>query len=247
MGNVESCCAYGASPRPDRTPKLKPGGAYRGPSNRANGYYPQQLRNEFDGVSPDPSGISDRGFNNRGPTRSDESVGNLQHISEREPDDWEEDPSLHPTRETLFMEKTKKSIQSEFAKKYTSFGNRVNFAIIFTDGLVRKRSQMQLASSRSTGELRVIKKSSSCSTIYIDDSTVSQPNLKNTIKVVSLAIYYHIKNRTSNQVLEIFDEKLHPLTVSFPPPYLTIRTYRTKPRKTSNQPVTKIPSNCLMI
>jgi len=190
MGNVESCCAYGATPRPDRTPKLKPGGAYRGPSNRANGYYPQQLRNEFDGVSPDPSG-SDRGFNNRGPTRSDESVGNLQHISEREPDDWEEDPSLHPTRETLFMEKTKKSIQN---------------------GLVRKRSQMQLAGSRSTGELRVIKKSSSCSTIYMDDSTVSQPNLKNTIKVVSLAIYYHIKNRTSNQVLEIFDEKLHPLT-----------------------------------
>ena len=72
---------------------------------------------------------------------------------------------------------------------------------------------MQLAGSRSTGELRVIKKSSSCSTIYIDDSTVSQPNLKNTIKVVSLAIYYHIKNRTSNQVLDIFDEKQHPLTV----------------------------------
>ena len=84
------------------------------------------------------------------------------------------------------------------------------------DGLVRKRSQMQLAGSRSTGELRVIKKSSSCSTIYMDDSTVSQPNLKNTIKVVSLAIYYHIKNRTSNQVLEIFDEKLHPLTVRDP-------------------------------
>ena len=35
-------------------------------------------------------------------------------ISEREPDDWEQDPSLHPTRETLFMEKTKKSIQSKF-------------------------------------------------------------------------------------------------------------------------------------
>jgi len=110
---------------------------------------------------------------------------------QKENHDWEQDPSLHPTRETLFMEKTKKSIQN---------------------GLVRKRSQMQLASSRSSGELRVIKKSSSCSTIYIDDSTVSQPNLKNTIKVVSLAIYYNIKNRTSNQVLDIFDEKLHPLT-----------------------------------
>ena len=96
------------------------------------------------------------------------------------------------------------------------FHNRKFFNILsplFPDGLVRKRSQMHLASSRSSGELRVIKKSSSCSTIYIDDSTVSQPNLKNTIKVVSLAIYYNIKNRTSNQVLDIFDEKTHPLTV----------------------------------
>lgn len=192
MGNVESCCAYGASPRSDRTPKLKPGGAYRGSNNRSNGHYAhQQLRNEYDGISPDPGGTN-RGFpGTSGPPRSEESCGNLQHISEREPDDWEQDPSLHPTRETLFMEKTKKSIQN---------------------GLVRKRSQMHLASSRSSGELRVIKKSSSCSTIYIDDSTVSQPNLKNTIKVVSLAIYYNIKNRTSNQVLDIFDEKTHPLT-----------------------------------
>ena len=42
MGNVESCCAYGASPRPDRTPKLKPGGAYRGSNNRSNGHYAHQ-------------------------------------------------------------------------------------------------------------------------------------------------------------------------------------------------------------
>ena len=42
------------------------------------------------------------------------SVGNLQHISEREPDDWEEDPSLHPTTETMFMEKSKQAIQSKF-------------------------------------------------------------------------------------------------------------------------------------
>lgn len=59
-----------------------------------------------------------------------------------------------------------------------------------------------------------MKKSSSCSTIYLDDSTVSQPNLKNTVKCVSLAIYYHIKNRTSARHIDIFDEKLHPLTVS---------------------------------
>lgn len=59
-----------------------------------------------------------------------------------------------------------------------------------------------------------LKKSSSCSTIYLDDSTVSQPNLKNTVKCVSLAIYYHIKNRTSARHIDIFDEKQHPLTVS---------------------------------
>lgn len=64
-------------------------------------------------------------------------------------------------------------------------------------------------------DFRSLKKSSSCSTIYLDDSTVSQPNLKNTVKCVALAIYYHIKNRTSERQIEIFDEKLHPLTVSF--------------------------------
>uniref|UniRef100_A0A8C4GQD6 Cyclin Y-like 1 n=1 Tax=Dicentrarchus labrax TaxID=13489 RepID=A0A8C4GQD6_DICLA len=52
----------------------------------------------------------------------------------------------------------------------------------------------------------------SCSTIFIDDNTVSQPNLKSTIKCVTLAIYYHIKNRDSDKSLDIFDEKLHPLS-----------------------------------
>jgi len=66
-------------------------------------------------------------------------------------------------------------------------------------------------------EARPLKKSSSCSTIYIDDSTVSHPNIKNTIKCVSLAIHYHIKNRgkreeVSIQVHDIFDEKEHPLS-----------------------------------
>ena len=43
---------------------------------------------------------------------------------------------------------------------------------------------------------------------------MSQPNLKNTIKCVSLAIYYHIKNRKASTVIDIFDENLHPLTVN---------------------------------
>jgi hypothetical protein len=81
--------------------------------------------------------------------------------------------------------------------------------------MVRKKSQMMLASSNSMGDFTTLKKASSCSTIYIDDSTVSQPNLKNTIKCVSLAIYYHIKNRNSDNIIDIFDERKQPLTVSF--------------------------------
>ena len=86
----------------------------------------------------------------------------------------------------MFMEKSKSAIQN---------------------GLSRKKSQMHLAGSQSIGDFTTLKKASSCSTIYIDDSTVSQPNLKNTIKCVSLAIYYHIKNRNSDTILDIFDER----------------------------------------
>uniref|UniRef100_A0A3Q3EFE4 Cyclin Y n=1 Tax=Labrus bergylta TaxID=56723 RepID=A0A3Q3EFE4_9LABR len=50
----------------------------------------------------------------------------------------------------------------------------------------------------------VRRKYSSCSTIFLDDSTVSQPNLKYTIK-------WEVDGR---MVLDIFDEKLHPLTKS---------------------------------
>ncbi|XP_071943206.1 cyclin-Y-like protein 1 [Antedon mediterranea] len=67
-----------------------------------------------------------------------------------------------------------------------------------------------------------LKRRSSCSTIYLDDSTVSQPNLKATIKCVALAIYYLIRNREGNRGLKIFDEKLHPLARdSLPEDYAT--------------------------
>lgn len=113
------------------------------------------------------------------------SSNNIQHISEREPDDGDiDDPSQDPIAGTIFMERSKASIEN---------------------GMTRKRSQHQIAENK-------LKKSSSCSTIYLDDSTVSQPNLKNTVKCVALAIYYHIENRTSERKLDIFDEKLHPLS-----------------------------------
>ncbi|EDS32355.1 cyclin fold protein 1 [Culex quinquefasciatus] len=132
------------------------------------------------------------------------STNNLQHISEREGDDGEHDPSVDPSAGTMFLERSKQSLEN---------------------GMTRKKSQHQIAASQgstgggggggggsSSAGPPVLKKSSSCSTIYLDDSTVSQPNLKNTVKCVSLAIYYHIKTRTSERRIDIFDEKLHPLT-----------------------------------
>jgi len=166
MGAKHSCCAY-SSPRAGSGRKSK---GRRGSRDR--------IEDRYEPRQPEQG-------------RREESVGNLQHISEREPDDWEVDPSLHPTTETMFMEKSKQSIRN---------------------GMVRKRSQMQLASTTSMGDFTTLKKASSCSTIFIDDSTVSQPNLKNTIKCVSLAIFYHIKNRNCDTVLDIFSERQHPLT-----------------------------------
>ncbi|XP_078100002.1 cyclin-Y-like protein 1 isoform X1 [Sander vitreus] len=112
----------------------------------------------------------------------------LQHISDRElPDELaqEANPSDHPRASTLFLNKSQTDVRE-------------------------KRKSNYLNHQMSPGLLT--KKYSSCSTIFIDDSTVSQPNLKSTIKCVALAIYYHIKNRDSNRSLDIFDEKKHPLT-----------------------------------
>lgn len=78
------------------------------------------------------------------------------------------------------------------------------------------RTMSMTADSRRRDDVfpagRLSRKFSSCSTIFIDDSTVSQPNLKCTIKCVALAIYYHIKNREGEKSLDIFDERLHALT-----------------------------------
>uniref|UniRef100_UPI0037E8F7D6 cyclin-Y-like protein 1 n=1 Tax=Semicossyphus pulcher TaxID=241346 RepID=UPI0037E8F7D6 len=112
----------------------------------------------------------------------------LQHISDRElPDELaqEANPSDHPRASTLFLNKSQTDVRE-------------------------KRKSNYMNHQMSPGLLT--KKYSSCSTIFIDDSTVSQPNLKSTIKCVALAIYYHIKNRDSNRSLEIFDEKKHPLS-----------------------------------
>ncbi|VDK45005.1 unnamed protein product [Gongylonema pulchrum] len=79
-----------------------------------------------------------------------------------------------------------------------------------------RRSFYVLDTQSLTTIILPLKKSNSCSTIFLDDSTISQPNLKNTIKCISLAVYYHIanrKNRGHERLMEIFEERLHPITV----------------------------------
>uniref|UniRef100_A0A673ZP30 Cyclin Y n=1 Tax=Salmo trutta TaxID=8032 RepID=A0A673ZP30_SALTR len=101
---------------------------------------------------------------------------NLQHISDRENMDdlnMEYNPSDHPRASTIFLSKSQ------------------------TDECDVCVCVLQHHAAP------VRRKYSSCSTIFLDDSTVSQPNLKYTIKEID-----------GRMVLDIFDEKLHPLTKS---------------------------------
>ncbi|MBN3325990.1 CCNY protein, partial [Atractosteus spatula] len=137
------------------------------------------------------------------PELSREDTGcNLQHISDRENIDdlnMEYNPSDHPRASTIFLSKSQTDVAVPFKK-------------------VREKRKSLYINHHPPGQMR--RKYSSCSTIFLDDSTVSQPNLKYTIKCVALAIYYHIKNRDTDgrMLLDIFDEKLHPLSKSEVPP-----------------------------
>jgi len=136
------------------------------------------------------------------------SLAKVPHISEREPSDSDHDPSSHPAAQPIFSARSENEIQR----------NNRN----------RRRSQMIFTPAghkHYLDEYGQLRKFSSCSTIYMDDSTVSQPNLKTTIKAVALAIFFHIRNRVpmdaqrqqqmaalEPNILLIFDEKLHPLS-----------------------------------
>lgn len=132
------------------------------------------------------------------------SLPGVPHISDREnlPEDNIGDPSYNPLEKTMFYKRS----QSEINKN-----NKNRRKSQYDDHAHNIHNNVHM----NGGPYGKMKKYSSCSTIYIDDSTVSQPNLKNTIKAVTLAIYFHIKNREREyalRTLEIFDEKNHPLS-----------------------------------
>uniref|UniRef100_A0A4W5KRN5 Cyclin Y-like 1 n=1 Tax=Hucho hucho TaxID=62062 RepID=A0A4W5KRN5_9TELE len=112
----------------------------------------------------------------------------LQHISDREePDELahESHPSNHARVSTIFLSKSQTDMQDK-----------------------RKSNHINHTSPLS-------KKYSSCSTIFIDDSTVSQPNLKSTIKwwvPATFILVFSLCLRDSDRSLDIFDEKIHPLS-----------------------------------
>ena len=62
--------------------------------------------------STPPSRLKNVTSQNSDRRSNDEGAGNLQHISEREPEDWDTDPSLHPKARTLFLERSK--MESKF-------------------------------------------------------------------------------------------------------------------------------------
>lgn len=198
MGNKNSCCSYSSPPPARKQPHG--GGGNGGTSGNGSGH--PAGHSNHSGHHPHGHHTKD-GHPHAFEVQladGDQSTQNIQHISEREEADGDTDPSCHPSAATMFLERSKPTGEN---------------------GMTRKKSQHQIATP--TGAVAngsgfggnpggALKKSSSCSTIYLDDSTVSQPNLKNTVKCVSLAIYYHIKNRRSERRIDIFDELLHPLT-----------------------------------
>lgn len=116
--------------------------------------------------------------------KSEDGNLSIPHIADFYPEDNNTVPADNPRTSTLFLPKAS----------------------------IDKRKKMNETQTSSETNLHTLKKYNSCSTIYIDDSTVSQPNLKSAIRLVACAIHYHIKRRTSDRSLEIFDEKLNPIS-----------------------------------
>ncbi|XP_030653520.1 cyclin-Y-like protein 1 [Nomascus leucogenys] len=107
-------------------------------------------------------------------------------LQENAKDGTEDFASDHPRESTLFLRKYQMSVQEE----------RRSSHLYYIPPWLLARNY----SSRST--------------ILLDNSTVSQPDLRHTLENVTLAIYYSIKHRSANRSLAILEEPIHPLSVS---------------------------------
>ncbi len=163
MGNSQSCCIY-SSHRPDSAGsdhqqhrKGKKSGGSGGGKRLNGGHFPSSgsavgeavpgggggsFRVSYDD-GDSPYGVSGLAPGGTGVGRRDASAPNLQHISEREPDDWEEDPSLHPTTETMFMEKSKQAIRSKFTLFWKNFPSMLTVTGVIYFHLLLKWLQLE--------------------------------------------------------------------------------------------------------
>ncbi|KAM7151069.1 cyclin-Y-like protein 1 [Molossus nigricans] len=95
--------------------------------------------------------------------------------------DLEQIPSDHPSASTIFLKKSRMNVRGKTMK---------NNSYHVSPDLLRE-------------------KHSSCSTIFLDESTLSEPSVIITVHSLAIAIYYHIKNRDSNRTKDIFEEYLY--------------------------------------
>ncbi|KAM7151092.1 cyclin-Y-like protein 1 [Molossus nigricans] len=84
-------------------------------------------------------------------------------------------PSENPRASTIFLKKSQKNVRGK---------NMKNNSYHVSPGLCGKHS--------------------SCSTIFLDESTISEPNVRITVYCLVFAIYYHIKNRKKQIQRNIF-------------------------------------------
>ncbi|CAF3174970.1 unnamed protein product [Rotaria socialis] len=168
---------------------------------------------------PTRSGNNDTNYPYNDADNSPVSYDNKIHVSEIYGNQTEVElaPSDNPTTSTYFasmLHQPKEPPQQQPALKTPND----NVIRVPNERLHRPplNSSASITSSRTNNQRDIAnilqKHSNSCSTIYVDDSTVSQPNWKAMIKCVSIAIHSHIVHRKSNKTMSIFDEKLHPLT-----------------------------------
>ncbi|KAM5273569.1 cyclin-Y-like protein 1 [Ctenodactylus gundi] len=79
----------------------------------------------------------------------------------------------------------------------------------YVPGVPHRQPQFIISCSVSPGKLT--RKYNSCSTIFVDDSTALQPNPKDTLNCVTMALYYLIRTREGNRSLDILDDRTYPL------------------------------------
>ncbi|EHH31630.1 hypothetical protein EGK_12733 [Macaca mulatta] len=186
MGNTLSCC-FGTKASPKRGQRRRSGEL----SCSADIYETASSYNLAEAevaVAPHPTDVE--------PAQSDLEAReghDLQNISDQEmPKDFgwplnsfKRFGSEHPRESTLFLRKYQMSV------------------------LVQEKRTSRLY---HIPPWHLDRKYSSCSTILLDNSTVSQPDLRHTLESVTSAIYYNIKHRYANRSLAIFEESIHPLS-----------------------------------